>query len=89
MIGYGSEHTHFIMELIYNYGIKSYELGNEFGGITIRSSEALIRAKKHNYSINKENEWNVLISPDGYKFYIIDEAQPITEGIFNCNISSI
>lgn len=27
MIGYGSEHTHFIMELTYNYGIKSYELG--------------------------------------------------------------
>lgn len=28
MIGYGSEHTHFIMELTYNYGIPSYALGN-------------------------------------------------------------
>ena len=29
MIGYGSEHTHYIMELIYNYTVPSYELGFE------------------------------------------------------------
>lgn len=76
MIGYGPEHTHFIMEVTYNYGIKSYKLGNEFVGITIRSSEALQRARALNYPIGEENGQHVLISPDGYKFYIIDEAQP-------------
>lgn len=27
MIGYGPESSHFVMELTYNYGVKSYELG--------------------------------------------------------------
>lgn len=76
MIGYGPEHTHFIMEVTYNYGINSYQLGNEFVGLTIRSSEALNRARSHNYPIHVENDANVVYSPDGYRFYIIDEPQP-------------
>lgn len=79
MIGYGSEHTHFIMEVTYNYGIKSYELGNEFVAITIRSSESLARARAINYPVHVEDGVHVLLSPDGYKFYIIDEPQPTTE----------
>lgn len=79
MIGYGPEHTHFIMEVTYNYGITSYQLGNEFVGLTIRSSEALNRARSLNYPIHLENGVNVVYSPDGYRFYIIDEPQPINE----------
>lgn len=30
MIGYGPEDDHFVVELTYNYGIKSYKLGNAF-----------------------------------------------------------
>lgn len=30
MIGYGDEDNHFVIELTYNYGIKSYKLGNDF-----------------------------------------------------------
>ena len=30
MIGYGAEDSHFVLELTYNYGIGSYELGNDF-----------------------------------------------------------
>jgi len=30
MIGYGAEDSHFILELTYNYGIDSYQLGNDF-----------------------------------------------------------
>lgn len=30
MIGYGPEDDHFVAELTYNYGIKSYKLGNAF-----------------------------------------------------------
>lgn len=76
MIGYGPEHTHFIMEVTYNYGIGSYELGNEFVGLTIRSSEALNRARSLNYPIHVEDNLSVVYSPDGYKFFIIDEPQP-------------
>jgi len=30
MIGYGEEDRHFVLELTYNYGIGSYQLGNDF-----------------------------------------------------------
>jgi len=30
MIGYGAEDNHFVLELTYNYGIGSYQLGNDF-----------------------------------------------------------
>ena len=30
MIGYGDEDEHFVLELTYNYGISSYQLGNDF-----------------------------------------------------------
>ena len=30
MVGYGSEDSHFVMELTYNYGIGTYKLGNDF-----------------------------------------------------------
>lgn len=30
MIGFGPEDNHFVAELTYNYGIKSYKLGNDF-----------------------------------------------------------
>ena len=30
MVGYGPEGDHFVTELTYNYGIGSYQLGNDF-----------------------------------------------------------
>ncbi|XP_063907697.1 glyoxalase domain-containing protein 4 isoform X1 [Zophobas morio] len=73
MVGYGPESNHFVVELTYNYGVKSYELGNDFRGITIRSSEVLQRAKSKNWPILPGN---VLEAPGGYKFHIIDSPQP-------------
>ncbi|XP_004524437.1 glyoxalase domain-containing protein 4 isoform X2 [Ceratitis capitata] len=76
MIGYGPESSHFVIELTYNYGVKSYELGNDFGGITIKSKEILERARSQNYPISEEYGQYILTSPDGYKFFIIEEPQP-------------
>ncbi|KAK5645318.1 hypothetical protein RI129_006618 [Pyrocoelia pectoralis] len=73
MIGYGSEDNHFVIELTYNYPVKSYEKGNDFIGITIKSKEVLERAKAENWPIL---EGNVLEAPGGYKFFIKDEPQP-------------
>ncbi|XP_017771030.1 PREDICTED: glyoxalase domain-containing protein 4 [Nicrophorus vespilloides] len=73
MIGYGPEDNHFVVELTYNYPIKSYETGNDFIGIAVRSREALVRAKQLNWPILPGN---VLEAPGGYKFFIIDELQP-------------
>ncbi|XP_037920775.1 glyoxalase domain-containing protein 4 [Hermetia illucens] len=77
MVGYGPESTHFAIELTYNYGVTSYELGNDFGGITIRSKEIIERAKQHKYPFASSGSQFILTAPDGYKFYILDETQPI------------
>lgn len=76
MIGYGPESSHFVIELTYNYGVKTYEYGNDFDGITIKSKEVLERARKNNYPITVETNKSVLRAPDGYTFYIVDEPQP-------------
>lgn len=81
MIGYGPEDTHFVIELTYNYGIDRYEQGNDFRGITIKSKEALERAKSNNWPIKQENGKFVLQAPGGYKYFIIDEPQPTNKGI--------
>lgn len=75
MIGYGDESSHFVVELTYNYGVKSYDLGNDFHGITIQSKETVERIKTENYpfTLNGDGKY-VLNSPDGYQFFVLDEA---------------
>lgn len=74
MVAYGYESTHFTIELTYNYGVKSYQLGNEFGGVTIKSKDAIKRAKSYNYPFEKLSDGSVLMkAPDGFKFFILDE----------------
>ncbi|XP_030563073.1 glyoxalase domain-containing protein 4 [Drosophila novamexicana] len=74
MVGYGPENTHFVIELTYNYGVKSYEMGNDFGGITIYSKDILTRAAQNSYPVAKQGDSNVLTSPDGYNFYIVESS---------------
>lgn len=76
MIGYGPEDDHFVIELTYNYGVKSYELGNDFLGITIKSREIIARAKAKDWPIEELHGNVVIEAPGGYKFNIIDEPQP-------------
>jgi len=73
MVGYGPEDSHFVIELTYNYGITSYERGNDFEKITIKSKEALERAKQQKWPIESGN---TVVAPGGYKFEIINESQP-------------
>ncbi|KAF5276545.1 hypothetical protein FQR65_LT03975 [Abscondita terminalis] len=73
MIGYGPEDDHFVLELTYNYPVKSYAKGNDFIGITIKSKEALERAKEEGWPILPGN---ILEAPGGFKFFIKNESQP-------------
>lgn len=76
MIGYGPESSHFVIELTYNYGVKEYELGNDFVGMTIKSTEVIDRALKHGYPVQNVPDANhqaVLVSPDGYRVFIVGE----------------
>lgn len=62
--------------MTYNYGVKSYELGNDFNGITIRSAESIERAKAAKYPFTEEAGRFVIKSPEGYPFFILNEPQP-------------
>ncbi|KAI4461790.1 glyoxalase domain-containing protein 4 [Holotrichia oblita] len=73
MVGYGPEDDHFVFELTYNYPVKSYEKGNEFISITIKSRESLERARKNKWPILPGN---ILEAPGGFQYQIIDEPQP-------------
>nr|CAG4649498.1 EOG090X09EK [Scapholeberis mucronata] len=76
MVGYGSEDDHFVCELTYNYGLSSYKLGNDFMGLTIKSSQVLKNAEAHDWPIHDKESSPYVEAPGGYKFYILDEPQP-------------
>lgn len=81
MIGYGPEDTHFVIELTYNYGVDDYKLGNDFLGITLKSSKVLENAKLLGWPIEVEENMSYVVAPGGYKFYVIDEPQPVDKGL--------
>ncbi|XP_022911533.1 uncharacterized protein [Onthophagus taurus] len=74
ILSYGKEHNYLNLELIYIYNKKSYLTGNIFKGMTIRCSRCLKRAKTLGWPVLPGN---ILQSPGGYLFYILDEPQPI------------
>jgi hypothetical protein len=84
MVGYGPEDTHFVVELTYNYSITSYEKGNDFLGLTIRSKEAIERAKVQGWPLKEESGLHVLEAPGGYRFLLINEPQPTHKGGIRC-----
>lgn len=49
MVGYGSEDSHFVVELTYNYGIKQYEKGNDFQ-VGLRSLSPLLEGTGLQYN---------------------------------------
>lgn len=79
MVGYGPEDTHFAFELTYNYGIKSYELGNDFLGAVVRSKKALENAKTYSWPIYEANGMDY-IDLEGQRFYLVDDEQPVDRG---------
>lgn len=89
MLGYGDESKFFVIELTYNYGIKSYKWGNEFGGVTIKSRDVVENIKKNNYPFEEQKDGNLLVrAPDGYKFFILNQEvavgeDPISNIIYN------
>ncbi|KAH8291590.1 hypothetical protein KR018_003017 [Drosophila ironensis] len=93
MVGYGPENSHFVIELTYNYGVSSYEMGNDFGGVTIHSKDILSRAAANSYPVQKVEgkPGSLLTSPDGYKFFVIDQvsARPDPVQYVELNVSDL
>ncbi|KXZ50889.1 hypothetical protein GPECTOR_14g138 [Gonium pectorale] len=81
MIGYGPEDDNFVLELTYNYGVKSYQLGNDYEAITIHSKRvyANLVAQGLGTPLTRGSGAPVLevAAPDGYRFHVVD-ADPST-----------
>ncbi|VDK83723.1 unnamed protein product [Litomosoides sigmodontis] len=71
MVGYGSEDDHFVLELTYNYPISSYKLGNDFGGIYIRSTNVYESCKNCKRAVTMASGEVEIEDPDGHKFYVL------------------
>ncbi len=82
-LGYGSNPEHAELELTYNYGVESYELGNAYGHIAI-SAENIVAAceavKANGGNVTREpgpvKGGSTVIAfvtdPDGYKIELIE-----------------
>jgi len=83
MAGFGPEDDYFVTELTYNYGIKQYQLGNDFQGLTIHSKTAVANVKQHSYPVTEQQDSCMTVeSPDGYKFTLVDQdvtGDPVTK----------
>ncbi len=81
-VGYGSEDTHAVIELTYNYGVDSYELGTAFGHLAIEvpdAYKACLEVKAKGGVVSREagpvKGGSTVIAfvqdPDGYKIELI------------------
>jgi hypothetical protein len=80
---------YFVFFRTYNYGLSTYKLGNDFVGLTIKSSQVLQNAEALGWPIHDKDTFPYLEAPGGYKFYIVDELQPTDTGIYNILLISI
>ena len=84
-VGYGSNPDHAELELTYNYGVDSYDLGNAYGHIAI-STENIVEAcnavKANGGNVTREpgpvkggtTVIAFVTDPDGYKIELIERA---------------
>ncbi|XP_048836681.1 glyoxalase domain-containing protein 4 isoform X1 [Brienomyrus brachyistius] len=82
MVGFGPEDNHFVSELTYNYGVGEYQLGNDFLGVTLQSSQAVSNARRLGWPLSEAGRGIYLAkAPGGYSFYLVDEEQPQTDPV--------
>ena len=85
-VGYGDESSGAVLELTYNYGVGSYELGGGFGHVAIEvpdvaSACAAVRAKGGNVTRDAgpvKGGTTVIAfvqDPDGYKIELIESKR--------------
>ena len=81
-VGYGPESEHAVLELTYNYGVETYDLGSAFGHVAIAVEDAYAacaRIKAAGGSVTREagpvkggtTVIAFVADPDGYKIELI------------------
>ena len=90
-VGYGDESRGAVLELTYNYGVESYDLGGGFGHVAIEVDDAAaacahVRDKAAAYGAKVTREAGpvkggttviaFVQDPDGYKIELIERRRP-------------
>lgn len=71
MVGYGDEDNNFVVELTYNYGVRFYKLGNDYGYLRVASNKARESIEKASYPFKQTVSGDYeIVDPDGYKFLV-------------------
>ncbi|RWS12200.1 glyoxalase domain-containing protein 4-like protein [Dinothrombium tinctorium] len=85
MIGYGPEDgiNHFVLELTYNYPIRSYTLGNDFRYLEVQSKKAIDGVKTVKWPYTENGEYIELKDADGYPIKI----KPGDDKITKCSLN--
>ncbi|KAL5230279.1 hypothetical protein ABZP36_029055 [Zizania latifolia] len=84
-LGYGPEDSHFVVELTYNYGVESYDIGTGFGhfGIAVEDVAKTVDLVKAKGGMVTREPGPVkggksviafIEDPDGYKFELIERG---------------
>ncbi|KRZ80242.1 Glyoxalase 1 [Trichinella papuae] len=77
MVGYGSEEAHFVIEVVYNYGVTKYDLGNFFGAFTIKSHDVFESARDKS---RVDSEFTCIRDCNGYLFCIFNTPNDNNKG---------
>ncbi|MFT5644614.1 MAG: lactoylglutathione lyase [Janthinobacterium sp.] len=86
-VGYGANPDHAELELTYNYGVTSYDMGTAYGHIALSADDivqACIAVKANGGQVSREpgpvKGGNTVIAfvtdPDGYKIELIERSFP-------------
>ncbi|EQA4125708.1 lactoylglutathione lyase [Salmonella enterica subsp. enterica serovar Typhimurium] len=92
-VGYGPETEEAVIELTYNWGVESYDMGNTYGHIALsvdNAAEACERIRQNGGNVTREagpvKGGSTIIAfvedPDGYKIELI-EAKDAGRGLGN------
>lgn len=92
-VGYGPETEEAVIELTYNWGVESYDMGNAYGHIALsvdNAAEACERIRQNGGNVTREagpvKGGSTIIAfvedPDGYKIELI-EAKDADRGLGN------
>ncbi|HGE9809160.1 TPA: lactoylglutathione lyase [Salmonella enterica subsp. enterica serovar Panama] len=92
-VGYGPETEEAVIELTYNWGVESYDMGNAYGHIALsvdNAAEACERIRQNGGNVTREagpvKGGSTIIAfvedPDGYKIELI-EAKDASRGLGN------
>lgn len=92
-VGYGPETEETVIELTYNWGVESYDMGNAYGHIALsvdNAAEACERIRQNGGNVTREagpvKGGSTVIAfvedPDGYKIELI-EAKDAGRGLGN------